>query len=220
MSATDAFTAARRHMVDSQLRPNKVNDPRIVDAMLAVPREAFVPPAYRGVAYMDDDVPLAPGRSLLEPLVLARLLQFAEPGPDDIALDVGGGTGYSAAILSRLVARVVAVESDAALTAETPKVLAALGAGNVTLVTGALEQGAAGKGPYSLILLNGAVDFIPDELQRQLADGGRLLAVLANDGVGEAVMVRRTGDLFPRRPLFNANSGRLPGFRREAGFVF
>lgn len=220
MPATDAFTAARRHMVDSQLRPNKVNDPRIVDAMLAVPREAFVPAAYRGVAYMDEDVPLAPGRSLLEPLVLARLLQTAEPTADDVALDVGGGTGYSAAVLSRLVGRVVALESDPALVAETPRILAALGAGNVTVVTGELERGAAAKGPYSLILLNGAVDFIPDELSRQLTDGGRLLAVVLNDGVGEAVIVRRTGDLFARRPVFNASVGRLPGFRRAAGFVF
>jgi len=220
MPSTDAFTAARRHMVDSQLRPNRVTDDRVVDAMLAVPREAFVPAAYRGVAYMDEDVPLAAGRFLLEPLTLGRLLQTAEPVADDVVLDVGGGTGYSAAVLSRLVAKVVALESDPSLTAETPRILAALGVANVTLIGGELEKGAAAHGPYSLIVLNGSVDFIPDELSRQLTDGGRLVAVVMVDGVGEAVIVRRTGDLFARRTVFNANVGHLPGFRREAGFVF
>jgi len=220
MPTLDPFSAARRHMVDSQLRPSKVNDIRIVAAMSALPRELFVPTGYRDVAYMDEDIAVAPGRYLMEPVVLARLAQAADIEPDENVLVVGTGTGYSAAFLARLAATIVAVEVDPALAALAQRNLAAAGAGNVSVVNGALASGAADKGPYDVILLDGAVEEIPDGLQRQLADGGRLLAVVSDKGVGDAVIVRRSGDLFARRGLFNAQVRPLPGFARAAGFVF
>jgi protein-L-isoaspartate(D-aspartate) O-methyltransferase len=220
MSSSDVFTAARRHMVDSQLRPTKVNDPRVIDAMGAVPREQFVPKAFRGVAYMDEDIAVAPGRYLLEPIVLARLLQAAEIEPGEVVLVVGVATGYSAAVASRLAGTVVALESDADLARQANANLAATSVHNAAVITGPLAAGLPAQGPFNVILLDGAVEEIPEALMRQLAEGGRLLGVVVEDGVGDAVLVRRTGDAFARRGLFNAQVRPLLGFGRERGFVF
>ena len=220
MSNLDIFSAARRHMVDSQLRPNKVNDDRILAAMGTIPRELFVPALYRDVAYMDEDIAVAPGRYLTEPLVLARLAQAAEITGTDKVLIVGAATGYSAAILARLAGSVIALDVDAALVATAKANLLAVGAGNVSVVSGAMEFGAADNGPYDVILVDGAIEEVPDVLQRQLVNHGRLLTVVTSQRVGDAVIVRRTGDLFARRGLFNAQVRPLPGFARAVGFVF
>lgn len=216
------FAEARRQMVLTQLRPNKVIDEQLIAAMAALPREQFVPKAYRGVAYMDEDVAVAPGRYLMEPMVLARLLQEAEIQTGEVALVVGSGTGYELGVLARLCSTVIGLEADAALAQQASQTLQALDIDNTAIVEGALKDGLAKQGPFNLILLAGAVPEIPAALLAQLADGGRLVGVVRPAGapIGQAVLVKRSGDLFPQRVLFDAGTPLLPGFERPAGFVF
>lgn len=216
------FAEARRQMVLTQLRPNKVIDEQLIAAMAALPREQFVPKAYRGVAYMDEDVAVAPGRYLMEPMVLARLLQEAEIQSGEVALVVGSGTGYELGVLARLCSTVIGLEADAALAQQASQTLQALDIDNTAIVEGALKDGLAKQGPFNLILLAGAVPEIPAALPAQLADGGRLVGVVRPAGapIGQAVLVKRSGDLFPQRVLFDAGTPLLPGFERPAGFVF
>lgn len=216
------FAEARRQMVLTQLRPNKVIDEQVIDAMAALPREQFVPKAYRGVAYMDEDVAVAPGRYLMEPMVLARLLQEAEIQPSEVALVVGAATGYEVAVLAKLTSTVIGLESDAALSQLAGPSLQALGIDNVALVEGALKDGLAKQGPFNVILFAGAVPEVPAALLDQLADGGRLIGVLRAPGapIGQAVIVKRTGSLFPQRVLFDSGTPVLPGFEQPSGFVF
>lgn len=216
------FAEARRQMVLTQLRPNKVIDEQVIDAMAALPREQFVPKTYRGVAYMDEDVAVAPGRYLMEPMVLARLLQEAEIQPSEVALVVGAATGYEVAVLAKLTSTVIGLEADAALSQLAAATLQGLGIDNVALVEGALKDGLAKQGPFNIILLAGAVPEISPALLDQLAEGGRLIGVLrASDApIGQAVIVKRNGSLFPQRVLFDSGTPGLPGFDRAAGFVF
>lgn len=221
-TAERQFAEARRQMVLTQLRPNKVIDEQVIDAMAALPREQFVPKAYRGVAYMDEDVAVAPGRYLMEPMVLARLLQEAEIQPAEVALVVGSATGYEVAVLARLTSTVIGLENDAALNQLAGQTLQALGIDNTALVEGALKDGLAKQGPFNIILLAGAAPEISPALLDQLADGGRLIGVLrAPDApIGQAVLIKRAGNLFPQRILFDAGTPILPGFERPAAFVF
>lgn len=216
------FAEARRQMVLTQLRPNKVIDEQLIAAMAALPREQFVPKAYRGVAYMDEDVAVAPGRYLMEPMVLARLLQEAEIQSGEVALVVGSGTGYELGVLARLCSTVIGLEADAALAQQASQTLQALDIDNTAIVEGALKDGLAKQGPFNLILLAGAVPEIPAALLAQLVDGGRLVGVVRPAGapIGQAVLVKRSGELFPQRVLFDAGTPLLPGFERPAGFVF
>lgn len=221
-SADRLFAEARRQMVLTQLLPNKVIDERLIAAISATPREQFVPKAYRGVAYLDEDIAVAPGRALMEPLVLARLLQEADVQSADVALVVGCATGYDLAVLARLASTAIGLESDAALAAEAGKLLAQLGLDNAPVIEGALAEGLAKQGPYNVILLAGAVPEIPVLLKQQLAEGGRLVAVRRPVGapIGHAVVVKRVGNLFPERVVFDAGTRPLPGFDRPTGFVF
>lgn len=220
MTGVDYFATARRHMVDSQLRPSRVTDERVIEAMGAIPRELFVPAASRSVAYRDEDIEIAPGRFLGEPLIIARLVQAAELTAEDTVLDVCAGTGYLAAVASKLAGKVTALEPSDPLAAAARTALQGAGCGNVAVVTGAAEAGAAASGPYSCIFVAGAVEVVPDTLKAQIADGGRLLAVVLRNGVGEAQVFKRVGQSVAMRPLFNANVRQLPGFRRERAFVF
>ena len=172
------FAAARFNMVESQLRTNKVTDLRLLGAFETVPRERFVPEPLRGIAYIDEDVPLGGGRFVMEPRVLARLLQAADPGPEDVALDLGCGSGYATAILSRLVATVVALEDDAALAAAANRTLEKLEIDNAVVVEGRLTEGYPKQAPYNVILLGGAVAEVPAAIADQLAEGGRLVIPL------------------------------------------
>jgi protein-L-isoaspartate(D-aspartate) O-methyltransferase len=216
----------RINMVESQVRPSDVTDRRIIRAMLEVPREAFVPAALQALAYMDEAVLATeadvgrPGRCLLAPRTFAKLVQLAEIGPDAVVLDVGCATGYSTAVLARLANAVVAVEVDAALVARATQTLRGLGIGNALAIEGALEKGAPSHAPFDAILLEGAVPRIPQELLEQLRDGGRLVAVIADGTFGRAQVWQRTGKLFDPRPAFDAGAQPLPGFARQAGFVF
>lgn len=214
----------RINMVETQVRPSDVTDRRIIRAMLEVPREAFVPAAFQALAYMDESVPVArrvggrSTRALLAPRTFAKLVQLAEIEPDAAVLDVGCATGYSTAVLARLANKVVALEVDDALAARAAETLRQLHVGNAAVLRGALEAGAPEHAPFDAILLNGAVQQVPQGLLEQLEDGGRLVAVVADGAFGRAQVWRRTGKAFDARPAFDAGAEPLPGFSRAAEF--
>ncbi|MDX2221861.1 MAG: protein-L-isoaspartate O-methyltransferase [Rhodospirillaceae bacterium] len=214
------FVAARRNMVASQLRPNEVNDPAVIGAMGAVPREKFLQPSQRQFAYVDEDLPVGHGRFIMEPLVLARLLQMAEVQPTEAALVIGAAGGYSAAVLAQLASSVVGLESDPALSAAATRALAELKIDNVAVINGPLTAGCPGQAPFDVIFINGAVDHVPDAIKRQLADGGRLVTVVRQNGVGRCTLITRTEDAFGARSDYDAATPVLPGFEAKAGFVF
>jgi protein-L-isoaspartate(D-aspartate) O-methyltransferase len=215
------YQSARLNMVESQIRPNKVSDPAIIEAMLAVPRERFVPAALRGIAYVDEDVPLGGGRYLMEPMVFGRLLQFAAIGRDDVVLDVGCGSGYASAVMAQLARKVVALEEDPALAHGAGARFAELAISNVVPVEGALTVGWPELAPYDVILFNGAVAAIPPAIAGQLAKGGRLVAVVqAEPGMGKAVLMTRVEGVYAQRIVFDAGTPMLSGFAARPGFVF
>ena len=214
------FAAARHNMVESQIRPNRVTDERLIDAMAAVPREAFVPKQLRGIAYVDEAIPLGEGHHLMEPMILARLIQATRPAAGDLALVVGCGTGYSAALLSHLVGTVVALESDPGLAQQATQTLGDLGIDTVAVVTGALDKGCPDQAPYEIILFDGAVPAVPEAVSAQLAEGGRLIAVIAGERIGKATLITRRRGVFTSREVFDAGTPMLPGFERKTAFVF
>jgi protein-L-isoaspartate(D-aspartate) O-methyltransferase len=212
-------------MVENQVRACDVTDRRIVKAMLEVPREEFAPPFAQAIAYMDAALPLArrrpgrPGRYLLPPRTLAKLLQVAEIDADDVALDVGCGSGYSTAVLARLAKGVVALEVERDLAAEAERALRKLGVVNAMVVEGPLAAGAPAHAPFDIILLNGSVAEPPQHLLAQLKERGRLLAVLADGNFGAAQVWRRAGKGFDAVSAFDAGAEPLPGFARQSTFT-
>ncbi|ABS64610.1 protein-L-isoaspartate(D-aspartate) O-methyltransferase [Parvibaculum lavamentivorans DS-1] len=217
------FAAARHNMVESQVRINSVTDRRVIDALSAIPRERFVPQSSQGIAYMDEDVRIAggkPPRFLMEPRVFAKMVQLAEIGPEDLVLDVGCGTGYSTAVLARLAGTVVALECDENLAASAGATLSDLGVDNAAVLPGALTEGCAKQAPYDVIFINGMIGSVPDALQNQLRDGGRLVAVVGDGISGRARLYVRSGETFSGRDAFDANIGFLPGFEPVESFVF
>jgi protein-L-isoaspartate(D-aspartate) O-methyltransferase len=216
------YADARRRMVDGQLRPNRVTDPRLLDAMRTLPREAFLPPALRSRAYLDEDVPLPGGRALMEPMVLARMVQLAAARPDDRALVVCAGLGYGAAVLARMGARVVALEDDPALRALAQAAFPACGLspGAVRLESGPPAEGFPAAAPYDVILIEGEVPEVPEALPAQLAEGGRLVAAQGDATGGRAVLGRRLGGTFTTTPAFDCAVAALPAFAPAPGFVF
>ena len=212
--------AARRHMIESQIMPSGVNDPGLLAALEAVPREIFVPKPLQGVAYVDEDLEVAPGRYLMEPRVFAGLLLAAGLGEGDVVLDVGCGRGYHTAVLARLAGTVVALESDETLAAQASETLTELGVDNAAVVSGPLAEGYPSQAPYDVIFLSGAVEEIPEALSAQLDPSGRLLAVIGAGGTGQATLTLRHGEALSHRSLFDAAIPPLPGFEPEPGFVF
>ncbi len=214
------FATARRNMVDGQIRTNKVTDPGLIEAFRIVPRELFVPTTERGRAYLDTDIGIGAGRYMMQPMVLARLLQAAQPDSGESALVAGAGTGYSAGILARLVASVVALEDNQALALAARAALAKIGADNVRVVEGAPRSGERGGAPYDIMLLDGAVAEPPRGLFEQLAEGGRLVGVLAQPGIGHGTLWRKNRAGVSARTLFDAHAPFVPGFAPQPGFVF
>ena len=212
--------AARRMMVDGQVRTADVTNLNLIDAMLAVPRELFVPPAVAGQAYLDSDIAVAKGRALLKPMVLAKLLQAADVAEGDHVLDVGCATGYSSAVLARLAGAVIALEEDAGLAERARENLRAAGASQVQIVSGPLADGAPAHGPYDVILVNGALEVAPKVLLHQLKPGGRLVGVLGRGPAGKAMLYCSIGGDCGGRPIFDAAAPLLPGFAAPAAFVF
>jgi len=215
----------RKNMVESQIRPNDVTDRRIINAMLAIPREAFVPTELKPIAYIDEALTLvkagggAPGRGMMAPRVLAKLLQLAEIEPGDVVLNIGGMTGYAAAVIARLAQTVVVLESDPALAESATQNLEKLGTDNAAVVTGELEVGYPSEGPYDAIVIEGAAEEVPAGLLDQLKDGGRLVTVEAGLP-SHAVVWRRLGRNYDRRVTFEAAAPTAPGFARKKEFVF
>jgi protein-L-isoaspartate(D-aspartate) O-methyltransferase len=211
------FEQMRRAMVVGSLRTTGVSDPRVLAAMGAVPRERFVPPERCAIAYADNPVPLGNGRELNSPLALGRMLTEAAPQPQERALVIGVGTGYAAAVLARLVAYVVAVEEDGDLFALAHSRLADT---DVKLVHGPLTEGFPAGAPYDLILIDGAVEFVPEALIDQLEDGGRLATALLEDGVSRIALGRRAGEGFGLASVSDRAAAILPGFLKARTFVF
>jgi protein-L-isoaspartate(D-aspartate) O-methyltransferase len=214
------YAAAREAMVDRQVRTADVTRYPIIAAMLAVPREDFLPAALRPVAYLGEHVPLAPGRVLLDPRVFAKLIEALEPGPGDLVLDVGCGFGYSAAVLARMAEAVVALESDPVMAAEAEALLAAHGVDNAVVQQGPLHEGVAEHGPFDAVILEGAVETLPRAIEAQLKVGGRIAAIFAEGAAGQARLGLRTPQGISWRRIFDATAPVLPGFAATKAFEF
>jgi protein-L-isoaspartate(D-aspartate) O-methyltransferase len=216
----------RKNMVESQVRPSDVTDRRITSAMQDVPREKFVPAELTDVAYMDDPLTAAPGRSLLAPRAFARLLQLADVQTGDKVLIVGALLGYSAAVVARLAGKVVALESDAALAAGAKSTLAAAGVANAYVVTGPLAEGYPADAPYDVIIVEGGIEIVPDALVAQLAPGAKMVAIETGVGIGRAVLMQKITSggtdeaTIARRVAFETAATCLPGFARAKTFSF
>jgi len=207
------FAAAREAMVESQLRPQGVTDRGVLDAMRTVPRENFLPSDTRLLAYVDRAVAIGEGRFLPAPTVLGQLLTQMMPVAGQRALVIGAGTGYSAAVLSNIGLDVVAIESNAGL-------IAAASGHGVQVIQGALEAGHGAGAPYDQILIDGAVEYLPDAIVAQLADGGRLGAALVDRGITRLIVGRKAGGAFGYLSIGDAGVPALPGFSRPKAFTF
>lgn len=219
-------TAARRTMVDNQIRPSDVTDLRVIDAFAAVPRELFVPAALRSLAYIDEHLqvkagsPTAPARFLMQPAPFAKLVQLAAIELTDRVLVVGAGTGYAAAIAATLGGDVVALEVDADLAEAARANLRTLGLDRATVVVGPLAAGAADRGPFDVILFDGSIEVLPDTFAGQLAEGGRLVCVEGRGLAGKGRLYRRVADELSGRLVFNCAARPLLGFEKTAEFQF
>jgi protein-L-isoaspartate(D-aspartate) O-methyltransferase len=210
----------RANMVAAQLRPNDVKDARVRDAMATVPRERFVPDGFAPVAYMEGYIPVGPGRVLLDPRSFGKLLQLAEVKPNDRVLDVACGTGYSTAVLALIGREVVGIEDNADLAARASASLGVLGLGNARVIGGSPVSGSPKDGPFDVIFINGAIEREPEELLGQLADGGRLVAIMRADAAGHAVVYLKHQGAVGERSAFDACVPVLPGFEKPRQFVF
>lgn len=213
------FATRRVMMVDTQVRPSDVTKFPIIDAMLTVPRETYVPADRREAAYVGENLPLAPGRVVLEARTLAKLLDALDIQPDELVLDLGSGLGYSAAVIARLAETVVAVEEDEALASEAQRLLSEESVDNAIVITGPLAAGAAKAAPYDVITIEGGVEQVPEAILAQLKEGGRIGAVFMDGALGTARVGYKTGDTVTWRSVFNASAPVLAGFREARGFA-
>lgn len=220
------YALQRLNMVESQVRPNGITDPRIIEAMFSVPRERFVPEGRRSLAYMDEDLaigtmPDGARRYLIQPMVLGRLLQLAAPRADEILLDIGCGTGYSSAVAASLVESVIGLEENAGLARIASDVLAEIGVTNAVVVQGPHAQGVPAEAPFDVVLINGRIPAAPAALIGQLKPGGRLVAVVGEGPMARATVFRPADAVIGGQAGFDAYLPPLPGFEAPAaGFVF
>jgi protein-L-isoaspartate(D-aspartate) O-methyltransferase len=215
------YDLARANMIERQLLPNKVTDERLIVAFSGIRRELFVPEQLRGIAYADEDLPLGGGRYLMAPMLAARLLQAMEVARGDAALVVGAGVGYEAALLARLCRTVIALEEDPELARQGRAALVEHGIATVKYIEGPAMQGSRARPAYDAILFGGGVAEIPAEIAAQLAEGGRMAAVVRpDDGPGRATLTTRAGGILAHRVIFDASTSLLPGFARKPAFVF
>ena len=213
------FAARRTMMVDTQVRPSDVTKFPIIDAMLSVPRELYVPREQAEAAYISENVPISPGRVVLEPRTLSKMLDGLNIEADELVLDIGAGYGYSSAVVAHMAEAVVAVEDDETLAGEAQTILSEQGADNVILHVGPLTEGASQHGPYDVILIQGAVEQIPDAILDQLKEGGRIGCLFMEGALGVVrIGYKIDGDL-TWRFAFNASAPVLPGFAKEAAFT-
>ncbi|MBL8560742.1 MAG: methyltransferase domain-containing protein [Gemmobacter sp.] len=213
------FAARRTMMVDTQVRPSDVTKYTIIDAMLSIPREAYVPSAKREAAYVGEHVALAPGRVVLDPRTLAKLLDALDIQPVEAVLDLGCGLGYSTAVIARMAEAVVAVEEDAALAAEAQATLSEQGVDNAAVISGKLAEGAAKAGPYDVIVLQGAAEQVPEAVLAQLKEGGRIGAIFMEGALGVARIGYKIDGVVTWRQAFNASAPVLPGFATHRAFA-
>jgi protein-L-isoaspartate(D-aspartate) O-methyltransferase len=216
------FEIARKMMVDCQIRPSKVTDQNVLEAFLNVPREAFVSKHQQSVAYIDEDLPLSNGRNLMEPMVLARLVQALEIRAGDNVLVVGAASGYGSAIIAQLAGSVIAIETRAQTVEKAQEILVAHGIDNAVVVKSRLVDGYAGEGPYDQILVEGGVGSMPESLLQQLAPKGRLASVYRphDAPIGVASLWTRSGKNFTRKSLFDASVPNLDEFNKKPDFTF
>lgn len=210
---------ARRHMVENQLKPNRIHDRRLLEAMGEVPRELFVPPTLRNVAYVDEDLPLGDGRFLIEPLALAKLVQAARIGPEDVVLVIGDATGYAAAVVARLAATVILLVGDPEEARALDKLVPEVGADNLVVQVGNPRDGLPSQAPFDVIAIVGAVRRVPPALLDQLAPGGRLVTVLADGRPGEVTLFERTPHGIGRRAVDDAMVPELVALRPPPVFT-
>ncbi|MGB4106786.1 MAG: protein-L-isoaspartate O-methyltransferase [Alphaproteobacteria bacterium] len=217
-----SFSQTRKNMVDSQIHTAGVINPSILDAFRNVPRETFVPKALRNIAYGDGDLPIGGGRYLSEPIVHGRMIQAANPEKTDRVLDIGGGTGYAAAIMASIAGYVTVLEEDRQFLDYAVQAWAHLGFQNVVPAIGPLAAGYAQGGPYDIIFIHGAVTEIPLNIAAQLAPGGRMLTIVKQPGtvMGKATMTVAAGNTYSSRTLFDAGADYLPAFAPQQVFVF
>ncbi|SNX71933.1 protein-L-isoaspartate(D-aspartate) O-methyltransferase [Cereibacter ovatus] len=213
------FATRRVLMVDTQIRPSDVTKFPIIDAMLAVPREVYVPHALRELAYMSENLAVASNRVLLEPRTFAKLLDTLNIQPSESVLDVGCGLGYSCAVIARLAEAVVGVEEDAALAADAQRTLSAEGVDNAAVIVAPLTEGAAKHGPYDVITLEGAVETVPQALLDQVKEGGRIGCVFMEGPLGVARIGYKVDGAITWRQVFNATAPVLPGFEVKRSFA-
>lgn len=214
------YAARRTMMVDTQIRPSDVTKFPIIDTFLTVPRELFVPQAQREAAYIGENIDLGGGRVVLEPRTLAKMLDALDIQPTELVLDIAPGYGYSSAVLARMAEAVVAVEEDESLVSEAEAALAEVGVDNVIIVQAPMADGAAKHGPYDAILIQGAVEEVPDALTRQLKEGGRIAALFMEGALGICRIGYFIDGSVSWRFSFNAGAPVLPGFAKRSEFEF
>lgn len=220
--AVDKFSIARKNMVDCQIRPSKVTDEAVINAFETVPREYFVPSYWQGIAYIDEDIKLGKAGWLMEPVILARLLQAAAIRKEDVVLDIGCGSGYSTAVLAQLAMTVIGVDQDADMIEQADVQMQTMDICNAALIHGNPRDGYQAQAPFNVILINGAVPSVPGHITDQLAEGGRLVTVLRGPeyGTGQAVLVTKTKAVITTEYLFDASTYPAPGFENQAFFTF